>query len=194
MRNLLFFRRGEKSEEKGIVLIAVILVSTLVMALFVMSFSNAIIGRFVVQAHSDKTQAKQCAEGAFAITHKVIGELQATNLPVTKEFSMPLPAGVTIRDPVSLYNKIRNIAPGGPNNNPDITIVCGPGAGSTTNVDIEFLFDRSRASEGEHAFALEYHRSTGGTVSGGIFYYITAVTTFRGVSTTVTSAHYSPSF
>jgi hypothetical protein len=180
MKKILFSKHGET----GVALIAVILTITLVTALFVMSFTNGLIGKLVTQAHSRGRVAAQCAQGSFEIANAILVQVASTGII---EQPTGLPEGVTVKinNPngqlVSESRGSKALVKGQPLSNddpkvsPNITVVDGP---CTTAVDVDYVLYSDDNPGEEKTFATAYHEPIGGTACAeGGFYYMTAITT-----------------
>lgn len=202
--------------ERGVALIAVVLTVALVLGLFVMTFTNGIIGQVVTANHVIARTSAQCGQEAIAITNQILIKT------VTKGILPAVPAGVIINlitdDPdvaaenAGMNNFIEEVragnkklaedtpiaiplpAPGNPApaaNKANITVNRPP---CTTLVDVDYLFNDKGDGYSQETFD-KYTSPTGGTACGeGTFYSITAVTqmvnpagTPTGVSTTANS-------
>jgi len=193
MRRFLFFSKGDG----GVALIAVVFTVALVLALFVMAFKNALVGKLVTDRQLDRRLAMQCGQAALVIANGIL--VQAEDSGTLPEN----PPGVTINRKngnegglpgqdatvINLIEEFRgshDLAADSPLTANDIKIEAG---NCTTYVDIDFLSHDSSPGE-DGAIFMEYHGAAGGTACGdGNFYSVVAVTQMAGRSeTTVNSA------
>jgi len=177
MRRFIFLRKNDQTSEAGAALIAVMLTITLVTALFVMAFTNAMIGRLVANTHTAAKISSQCTQGAFTVANNILVSL-------ANDGAINAIGGVTYPDLPRLLGEVTggtNVASGllanedNPTNNPNIAIIAG---NCTTLVDIDYIGPTNPDGE-SIASSSGYHKPVGGTACGdGYLYYITAVTTF----------------
>ncbi len=204
MKKILFskheVKQGAKQQgDRGVAIIAVILTITLVTALFVMSFTNGLIGKLVTQTHSRGRAAAQCAQGSFEIANAMLVQIASTGI-VTMATGLPAGVTIVINDPDGLVNESRRtgnktmmvsgkfLSADDPKVNPDITVTAGP---CITKVDIDYVLHDGDAPGEERTFAAAYHAPIGGTACAeGDFYSMTAVTTNGASSVTSRSAYF----
>ncbi len=215
MKKSLFFN----AEEKGVALIGVVLTSALVLGLFFMAFTNAIIGNVVSQNQEKIVQSKDCGRQALAIANQVLVQVyrngnvdgfpngvRITRVNDTVETNVN--ARVAVQNPLldniveeiqsnpwlAIDSPIQGVAPPAVYA-PNITITLG---GCVADVDIDFLFHDAQAEGEDEQHLNASHSTVGGTACGeGDFYAITAVTRMvnnvgvpTGISTTSNSAFY----
>ena len=169
MENRLFISKGDA----GVALIAVLLTITLITALFVMAFTNSIIGKSVTQAHINRRADAQCAQGAIEITYEIFNQRDA----VQPQYAF----GATNASFTGAVNDDSVVFP--VNGDPDVIIPAGAVAGCLqTHVDIDYLFHDKDPGTAEDYMA-GYDPLTGGTFCGaGYFYSVTAAVQRGGPS------------
>ena len=180
-----------KSNDRGMAIITVVLTTALILALFVMAFTNTMIGNVVTETNRRTRTVAECAHGDLALAGQILLEIDSST------GATALPAWVImngnllpeIGGNIALANDNANTVP------PPNLIITNPSfPGCVTNVDIDYTFhdlgaDGGTAEEG----VTMYQKSTGGTLcEPGDFYAITAITTFAGAVSQVESAYCKP--
>ena len=186
MKRLSFSNR----DDRGMAIISVVLVVALALALFVMAFTNSMVGKFVTETHRTARTVAECSHGDLALANQIL-------MQMTSPGELPsLPGWVTpnanlvaeIGGDASLAGDNVNTPPA------NLTITNNPAyPACVTSVDVDYLF-RDKGGDGTAAAGNDgYHSAGAGTLcEPGDFYSITAVTIMGGVSSTVESVFCKP--
>ncbi len=199
MKRILFLEKKGR-HDRGVALITVVLVLSLVVGLIVLALSNSMVGRVLSITYMKEKTILQCAQGDLDLANQllVLGTGDAQKLLGMKA------DGITV-DPEVLggkddaqnnlieeiqgnkdlaFDSVTDAVPDIKINNPNIP-TC------STSIDIDFLFHDDGRDVAVQDFS-EYHTPTGGVACGeGDFYSITALTTSTvGSSTSLVRSGY----
>ena len=176
--------------DRGMAIITVVLTTALILALFVMAFTNSMIGNVVTATHRRTRTVAECAHGDLALSGQILLQLDEAGSPPA------LPQWVTVNNAGVLAAEISgdvNSAADLVNVAPNITIQNPAFPGCVTNVDIDYLFYDEGSGGTAKADLMGYNESTGGALcEPGDFYAITAVATLAGATSQIEAAFCKP--
>lgn len=176
MKKVPFF----SGRDRGVALITVVLTMTLVLALFVMAFTNAMIGDAVTQTYVKGRMSAQCGQAALAVANQILvkslskSEAGLTTWPgnILIDKGSGLSADTDKKDGTRRVDSATST--------PDVIINPNPQNPNdlcASLVDVDFLFHDEPAGE-EITLFRNYHAASGGKAcSEGDFYSIIAVST-----------------
>lgn len=189
--------RRSGRRERGVALIAVVLVSALVLGLFAMTYTNVVIGNALVSTNKNTRIGVECGHGDVEFAMENVAKV-TDDRTVTE--------GGIILDPGTV-NEIDENAANGPLANAldeegnliddvdgvaNITIPAGlPGCERlNTFVDLDFIYSRD-LEQGSMGIGEAYHESVGGTycTKGHKVYAVTTLTTMAQGQSKVQSAY-----
>ena len=176
--------------DRGMAIIPVVLTTALVLALFVMAFTNSMIGKIVTETHRRTRTVAECAHGDLALSGQILLQMDDAGTPPA------LPAWVIVNNVLAAEIRGGNIALANVNDrvnfNPNITMTNPAYPGCVTNVDIDYLFYDKSGGTAEEGITGS-NASTGGALcEPGAFYAITAVATLAGASSQIEAAFCKP--
>jgi hypothetical protein len=176
--------------DRGMAIITVVLATALVLALFVMAFTNSMIGNVVTATHMRTRTVAECAHGDLALSGQILLQMDDAGTPPA------LPIWVTVNNNGVLAGEIAgnavNLAADRVNVAPNITIRNPAYPGCMTNVDIDYLFyDKGGGGTAEKVIG-DNQSTAGALCEPGDFYAITAVATLAGASSQIEAAFCKP--